>query len=321
MLLLIECTVELALNHSGMLRWQPQVFAALRYYHHGRDSRVPQHDSACIRWDPEVGYRLRPPGCTIVDREFTVHYAVNRQGLRDDEASLHDPAIVVVGDSYAMGWGVAQEDSFAEVMSRDLGVRVLNAGISSYDTARELALADRLGLRSHRALVIQYCGNDDGPNRTYVDEGRLDVHSEEDFTADLLWSESMRRRYFGKHLVTIATRLFTGLSERGGSTLEAPSSAYYFLETLLRHEASFAGKAVVVVAEGLSRVRFIEEARALITDPRYATLATTVTFSDPALDPQRDFFPLDGHLNERGHALEAAGIERELTRRGVRFDR
>ena len=82
---------------------------------------------------------------------------MNRLGLRDDEASLRAPAVVVLGDSYAMGWGVAQDETIAEVIERETGLRALNAGIASYGTVREMRLLDRIDTSRLRYLVIQYC--------------------------------------------------------------------------------------------------------------------------------------------------------------------
>lgn len=323
-LVLLECTVELVLNHPGVLLGQPHLLGVARYYHRGRDWLVVQADPRCVRWDAELGYMLRPPGCTIADREFTVDYAVNSQGLRDDEESLRDPAIVVVGDSYAMGWGVAREESFPERIERARGVRVLNAGISSYDTARELALLERLDTGSVRAVVIQYCSNDDSGNQLYVEEGKLYAPSEEWFTTELEKAQRLRHRFFGKHLLTIATRVVTGLSDRGSGGAGVGKSEYYFLETLRRHQPLLAGKVVVVIpACGINCKAFVDALRALLAEPRYAELAAVVSIADasPRLDLQRDFYPLDGHLNASGHAHNAAAIEEELTRRGVRFER
>jgi lysophospholipase L1-like esterase len=317
----IECAVELVLNHPGVLLGQPHLVSVARYYHRGRDWQVIQADPRCVRWDAELGYMLRPPGCTISDREFTVDYAVNSQGLRDDEESLRDPAIVVAGDSYAMGWGVAHDESFAERVGQALGVRVLNTGITSYDTARELALLARLGIQSARVVVIQYCSNDDPANRIFVDEGRLLALPEARFAAELEEAQRFRRRYFGKNLVTIGTRIFTGPSDRGGGVPGDPKSAYYFLETLRRYQSLLAGKVVVVLTESSDSDAFIAAGRALLADPRYAELAAIVSFVDPGpeLEGQPSHYPLDGHLNATGHAQEAAAIVAELRRRGVRF--
>jgi hypothetical protein len=87
--------------------------------------------------------------------------------LRDDEESLFSPEIVVVGDSQAMGWGVSQDLTFSSLLENALGKPILNAAISSYGTARELKILERIDLSNLKFLIIQYSDNDYRENRTY----------------------------------------------------------------------------------------------------------------------------------------------------------
>src|SRR5436309_11914338 len=90
-----------------------------------------QFSPDCAQYDPRLGYRLRPGRCRFANREFATTYMINSRGLRDDETSLHEPTVIVLGDSYAMGWGVEQDETYPQVIERNLGVKVLNAAISS----------------------------------------------------------------------------------------------------------------------------------------------------------------------------------------------
>jgi len=108
----------------------------------------------------------------VNDREFDVVYRVNAAGLRGDDRALAAPALVVLGDSFALGWGVAEDEAFPQQLARRLGVRVLNAGVPSYGTARELLLLRRLDRSALRVLVVQYAWNDRAENRSYVEGGR-----------------------------------------------------------------------------------------------------------------------------------------------------
>ncbi len=72
-------------------------------------------------------------------------YRINSFGVRDDdESSLHNPKLVFLGDSFTMGWGVDQEQTYAFLTGKKLGVRTLNAGISSYGTFREMVLFSKI---------------------------------------------------------------------------------------------------------------------------------------------------------------------------------
>src|SRR5262249_10782394 len=101
---------------------------------------IVQLDTGRARYDAELLYTLRPGRFTFANVEYATPYEVNSLGVRDDEASLAQPEIVVAGDSYAMGWGVQQGDAFPQVIEQKTGRRVLNAAVASYGTVRELRL-------------------------------------------------------------------------------------------------------------------------------------------------------------------------------------
>ena len=74
--------------------------------------------------------------------------------MRDDEESLKAPEVIVLGDSVAMGWGIEQNETMAQQIEAMAGLKVLNAGISSYGTVREMKLLNRLDLSRVKYLVI-----------------------------------------------------------------------------------------------------------------------------------------------------------------------
>jgi len=119
-----------------------------------------QFNPECARYDADVTYTLKPPGCTFGNIEFDNAYDVNRMGLRDTEANLAAPDVIVIGDSHAMGWGVNQDQSFPRVLGQKTGLKVLNAAVSSYATVREMRMLDRLDTSHLKVLVIQYDDND-----------------------------------------------------------------------------------------------------------------------------------------------------------------
>lgn len=57
-----------------------------------------------------------------------MEYSINSLGVRDDEAALNNPEIVVVGDSQAMGWAVGREQTFPALIGKQTGKKILNTG-------------------------------------------------------------------------------------------------------------------------------------------------------------------------------------------------
>jgi hypothetical protein len=107
----VEGLIVLVLAHPRLLSPSGDpggaVLAVARRYYVRDEEQIVQFLPPCAVYDPEVTYTLRPgTHCVVKNSEHTVEYDANRAGLRDDDASLDHPTVVVTGDSHAMGWGV-----------------------------------------------------------------------------------------------------------------------------------------------------------------------------------------------------------------------
>src|SRR5687768_4014732 len=99
--LLLEGLVSLGLSFPSLIPGFLQ--KTLQAVYMETDRNIVQYD--CGQYDPKLFYRLKPGECTFTNTEFSVLNQINRKGLRDDERSLEAPEIIVLGDSYTMGWG------------------------------------------------------------------------------------------------------------------------------------------------------------------------------------------------------------------------
>lgn len=101
-----------------------------------------------------------------------VPYRTNADGFRDATrgAKRHGvPRVLVLGDSYTFGWGIANVEPYpqrAEAMLRGRGIdaEVINAGVPGYNTEQEAFLLDEL-LPRYRPdmVVVGYAMNDAEP--------------------------------------------------------------------------------------------------------------------------------------------------------------
>ncbi len=134
--------------------------------------------------DPEIGHRHRRNSSAGL---MGVPVRTNDFGLRGP-AIADTPApgvarIAFVGDSIAMGWGVAEQETFAHRVIADLvgqGRKVdgFNLGVGNYNTTQELALFQAVGARlKPDIIVLAYFINDAEPIPTYPRESWLDLHS------------------------------------------------------------------------------------------------------------------------------------------------
>ena len=109
--------------------------------------RVGPH-SACYVYsegmfeaDEQLCYKLVPnfEGQLASPAEYRITVSTNSLGFRDDEIRAKEKdRIVVVGDSFALGIGVEEEETFSTLLERKLTeYEVINTGVPSYETWRE----------------------------------------------------------------------------------------------------------------------------------------------------------------------------------------
>jgi hypothetical protein len=120
--------------------------------------------------DPVVGMRHRPHTRAPMpsETEGDVPVRINSRGYRGREYPWHAPAgfrILGLGDSFAFGYGVEEDDTYLARLERALAGRraeVINAGLAGMgpDNEARLLAADGPGLRPDLVLVGFYVGND-----------------------------------------------------------------------------------------------------------------------------------------------------------------
>jgi len=115
------------------------------------ENRAPDHfvpdDALKFRLEPNARWTQHG------DRdEFSVEYRTGVEGFRrggDDTPAADAPRILVLGNSFVEGWGVAFESAFINVAGRALSaagarVELVNYGMSGYSTAQSYLLLQTL---------------------------------------------------------------------------------------------------------------------------------------------------------------------------------
>ena len=284
-----------------------------------------QFTRACASYHEQLTYTLRPGVCVFGAPEFLNTYDVNHLGLRDDEASLEAPEIIVLGDSHAMGWGVEQNETFAQLLEAQTGRRVLNAAVSSYGTAREILNLRRLDRSRLRAVIIQYCDNDADENRSFLKhDAQLPIATLEDYL-ELVERQESTHYVFGHEL----GRLVEGATEawresNHGDQFEDrsfndsgdhPNVAEEFLGVLDKAGVPLGG--VRIIALELSNYRQYSEfvgllQKALRSRVSAADGPTIQAFDAATVIGPPQHYRLDGHLNAEGHRILADALAKEI---------
>ena len=126
-------------------------------------------------YHPEFGWisRANHEG-TFDNGNFKVHVAINSQGLRGPEVAREKSAemrrVLVVGDSFAWGFGVEYEEIFGTRLEATLSsIEVINGGVTGYSTDQALLWLRSEGIRYAPGVVVYVLsGNDDIMNHMQV---------------------------------------------------------------------------------------------------------------------------------------------------------
>jgi len=291
---------------------------AVRATYSDVDRRLVQLEESSARYDPVLLYTLRPGRFTFSNREFSTSFEVNSLGVRDSEAALSAPDVLVTGDSYAMGWGVEQDETFAARIGRATGRRVLDAAVSSYGTVRELILLGRADTSHARTLIVQYCRNDLFENREFRRNGNHHRPSPERAWHAAMANLRARRRYVPGRFTERAISVLLGLDRDPNQVTGAATEeeAELFLNALLEASPSVPLDRLRTIVFDPTNPRRVEDpssfVRALVKRldaPEHQAIAAFIHVVDvaPRLGPE-DYFLIDDHLRASGHEKIAKAI-------------
>ena len=305
--------------HSPLLRaaWQ-----AYRTRH--RD--IVQYNPACTTYHPTLTYTLFPHVvCHFANFEFTTIMTADAEGWRNPRAKLA-PRIAVLGDSHAMGWGVADTATVAEQLEQRTGTEVRNYGMSSYGTARELRAFALYG-KHEPYVLIQYCDNDLGENQAFVATGTFDIMPQAQFQA-LVQAFQQRPLGFWYHfsfglaiLAQVMDRTDIPLHQAPWLDVQGQSFGAHvasFVHTLEKFSDVLQGTQVIVWYSNVHGRPFTDFPERLTQYLAQHPLPFPVIAShvNERLDASA-YFVFDGHLNAAGHARIAQHLAQDLAQRGL----
>jgi len=287
------------------------VVNAYRSYYVNFDRGIVQYDPACARYDPDLFYTLKPGACTFKNREFSVEFRINSLGVRDDEQSVRAPEVVVLGDSGAMGWGVAQNETFSAVIGHEAHMRVLNTGVSSYGTARELLMLGKVDHSKLRYVILQYCNNDFDENVEFLEHGNvLPIHDRKAYEDTIAEYTNRPKPWL---LAWLFRDMWATWRARGSPPpTDVTRDEVSALVQTLAHGATWDGLKLIVLeisGDARNNPRFAAELKRQIADSTLPTAIREATVLDSArLLTVDDYYLLDDHPNPRGHRTVAAAI-------------
>lgn len=157
----VFASITIILSLSASLYGAELLLAHQREVIEGSDRLQP----GMILYDPRLGWRLKPNWFgSHKHHDFEVDYSINRFGLRGrPPAQSTVRHVAVVGDSFAFGLGVDDDQTFVHLLDeRDKETGFLNFSVPGYSTDQQyLMIRDRVRLfKPDLLLLVVYLGND-----------------------------------------------------------------------------------------------------------------------------------------------------------------
>ena len=190
--------------------------------------------------------------------------------------------------------------------------------MSSFGTAREMILLDRLPTDKTEIYVIQFHSNDHSENEQFVaNDFSLPIRTESAYDS-LASAIQHRQRYFlFKHLYGISKnlgqQLFSGLrGEKGPAT--AAEEAELFLKVLSTRRDKFENKQIFAFkTDDFDKLEdnFADAVDSLARKNEYGWLNITTVRINGLLNDD-DYFTLDDHINASGHRKLAKVIHGKI---------
>ena len=283
------------------------------FYVNGGYRRIWQLQQDCVESDDKLIYVPRIGSCRFANPEFdtTLHFEETgrlRNSMPQERGRL---GVAVLGDSQAMGWGVNDDETFANVIQNELKKPVYNLSVSSYGTMRELLRLQQSGLADKvDTVLIQYSGNDLMENHALGQEEKAlqarnsyeQAINSEGRPGDSSIPKSIRRALsfaIEKPMRNLRDLLL------GDQQRHNPFSPHYreLIPVLKKFASLLDGKRIVVFC--LDELRFADFPNG--RDP----IIRNLEFVDIQLEPDH-FYVIDGHLNALGHAAVGRFLIRSL---------
>jgi lysophospholipase L1-like esterase len=294
------------------------------------------------KYDSVLGWAHEPGQEGIFETpQFRTVVRINENGLRDREHSYErqgdSERILVLGDSFAWGYGVEESERFSQLLEKSLDVEVINAGVSGYSTDQELLWYKSEGTKYETDLVILVlAGIDVGDNdqqlvntiyykpKFVIEEGELVPTGypvpKTSLQGKIIYSLSQRSAlaYF------LVQRYFDLLSVYGKIKVNSDHANSPAAGTSAKSEPF---KLTIALIDEMKKIAELRKAKFMIvaTD-RWWNSPSRETYKDfinalqnegflvldvesmPGFDAEEMLIPNDGHWNQSGHEFVAEKI-------------
>ncbi len=262
-----------------------------------------QSQADCIEFSKSQIYKPKETTCDFDNVEFKTKTSFDKFGrVSDHPKNIDSNGIAVIGDSFAMGWGVNDKETFSYLLEKKINRPVYNLAVSGYGTVRELIRLEESNLIDKvDTIILQYCYNDHGENYGYKKTSLAISKSKYNLVKKAskmsFWKKT--RKMF-RYSITIPINILTKKNKS--------ISFEHHRETLI---------------EVLKKFEFIKDKRIIVFytnghQQRFSNFPSgksknfnKLEYIDLKIENKLSYFyPIDGHLNKTGHAKIAEHLSK-----------
>lgn len=286
------------------------------------------------KYHPVLGWAHQPGQVGRFDGpHFRTTIRINQKGLRDREHSYQRTGgsrrILVLGDSFAWGFGVEEEQRFSERLERKLKIEVINAGVSGYSSDQEtLWLRDEGTKYDVDLVIVVFCGNDEPANHLslvydiynkplFVFDGsklKLTGVPVPKLAAHRRISYNVRQRFAFFELISQAKNQFVSRQTNHKRNFKKRFSLTKAILQEMKAIASLKGSRLLIVATKGDWDTPAETYSELLSELISEGLIVLDVDGSSNFAPEEMLIPNDTHWNAAGHEFVANTIKKYIIR-------
>ena len=274
------------------------------FYFYGGLRNIWQSREECIDFDKDLIWIPKKTSCISKNLEYESTMTFDEFGRYSKHPVTKDKGIAVIGDSYAMGWGVNDDETFSALLENEIKKPVYNLAVSGYGTSREIIRLKKSNLlKNVDTVILQYCYNDVGENLNFkLSSSEINKEKFNFMTAVKPISSYTKLRKSIRYSATIPVDIIT----KKNKSLDFDGHKKVLMDILKKYPFLKDKKIIIFYLNGFD-MKFFNFPKGQSEELK------NVYFVDFDVNmAEGHFFLIDGHLTPYGHAFVAKEISKIL---------
>ena len=272
------------------------------FYLQGGLRNIWQSNKNCVEFDKDLIFIPKKTSCNFKNLEFDTKITFDKNGRYSDHPNLNKKSIAVIGDSFSMGWGVNDDETFSSILEKKINRPVFNLAVSGYGTVRQLMRLEKTNLLDKIDIIIlQYCYNDVGENMGF--KKNSEEQALQKFNTMVSGKPVSNWRILRK-VARYSSTIPIDILRKKNEILDF-SGHHRVLKKILSNFPSIKDKKIYIFYTNGPNMKF---SNFPFGSPEYSN---NIFFLD-IKNKNEHFFKIDGHLNRLGHKFIAEELSKVI---------